>query len=172
MASINRLMQGKKNIVIRPIEKQDNASLYRVIRTVFEELNIVQPGTAYFDACLPFLYETYSQPSSAYFVALLDNEIVGGAGVFPTEELPKNTIELVKMYLAKQARGYHIGQLLMDACLEKAIELGYSYVYLETLPELHIAQQLYSKNGFEVLDYSLGNTGHHACSVRMIKQLI
>lgn len=36
--------------------------------------------------------------------------VVGGAGIFPTESLPNDTIELVKMYLHPSAEKYRIGQ--------------------------------------------------------------
>jgi putative acetyltransferase len=165
-------MLANNGLQIRPIEKKDNEAIFQVIRCVFEELDIVQPGTAYFDECLPKLYETYTTERGAYFVALENGEIIGGAGIFPTEDLPANTVELVKMYLLDKARGKGYGQLLMNACLEAAKNKGYINVYLETLPELEAAQQLYLKNGFRLIESVIGNSGHFACSVRMLKQLI
>lgn len=156
---------------IRLIKKSDNQSIYQIIRRVFEELGIVKPGTAYFDECLPMLFETYTTNLSAYFVAEMEGVVIGGAGIFPTEGLESDTCELVKMYLSKKARGLGIGKQLMKACLEKAKELNYKKVYLETLPELETALKMYEKFGFSYLDKSLGNTGHHSCSVKMIREI-
>jgi len=156
---------------IRLIEPSDNAEIYQIIRSVFEELDIAKPGTAYFDSYLPYLYETYTTSLSAYFVAEINGEIVGGAGIFPTEGLEKDTCELVKMYLSNKARGLGIGKQLMNVCLEKAKELNYRKVYLETLPELKTALKMYEKFGLKFINESLGNTGHHSCSIRMIKEI-
>lgn len=158
------------NYKIRLIEQSDNAAIYQIIRSVFEELDIAKPGTAYFDRYLPYLYETYTTSLSAYFVAEIKGEIVGGAGIFPTDGLEKDTCELVKMYLSNKARGLGIGKHLMNVCLEKAKELNYRKVYLETLPELEAALKMYEKFGFKYLNKTLGNTGHHSCSVKMIME--
>jgi putative acetyltransferase len=68
---------------------------------------------------------------SALFVAEENGVILGCCGIFPTENLPENTTELVKFYLTKEARGKGIGKLLMQKCIEKAKELGYQQVYLK-----------------------------------------
>jgi putative acetyltransferase len=55
--------------------------------------------------------------------------------------------------------------------LLKAVEFGYEKCYLETLPEMLVAQKLYKKVGFEYLRESLGGTGHTSCPVWMIIDL-
>jgi putative acetyltransferase len=165
-------MHSENKVEIRPIVQNDNETMYKVIRTVFEEMSVIKQGTAYFDECLPVLYETYTGNKSGYFTALLDNQIVGGAGIYPTTGLPEGTVELVKMYLLSEARGKGIGQSLMNQCVQLARKLGYTRIYLETLSEFEVAQHMYVKNGFITLDNPMGESGHYACSVRMIKQLV
>jgi putative acetyltransferase len=41
---------------------------------------------------------------SRYHVASLNDHIAGGAGIFPSPGLPDHVCELVKMYLAAEAR--------------------------------------------------------------------
>jgi putative acetyltransferase len=59
----------------------------------------------------------------------------------------------------------------MQHCFSAAKEMGFKQIYLETLPELHIAVGLYEKMGFKYLEHALGNSGHYACDLWMVKQL-
>jgi putative acetyltransferase len=49
--------------------------------------------------------------------------------------------------------------------------LGYTQLYLETLPELKKAVSLYERSGYQLLNTPLGESGHYACTIWMIKQL-
>lgn len=158
-------------VAIRKIQPEDNESIRSVIRQVFEEHGINKPGTAYFDSSLNDMYTTYTGSNKVYYVALLNGKVVGGAGVYPTEGLPDGTCELIKMYLLPEVRGLHIGKELMYNCIDFANDYGYRQMYLETLPELDKALKMYEDFGFKKIDYSLGNTGHYACDIRMLKKL-
>ena len=79
------------------------------------------------------IYSVYlKKTGSVYYVALNNNKVVGGGGIYPTDGLPADTCELVKMYLLPQARGIGLGKKLIDKCLDFAKEAGYKNVYLET----------------------------------------
>ena len=54
---------------------------------------------------------------------------------------------------------------------EKAKELGYRKMYLESMPELNQAVILYEKLGFEHQCNALGNSGHFGCNIWMVKVL-
>jgi len=54
--------------------------------------------------------------------------------------------------------------------MDAARNLGFMGCYLETMPYMEAAQQLYLKNGFKYLEEPLGDTGHIACTVRMLKE--
>ncbi len=75
------------------------------------------------------------------------------------------------MYFLSEARGLGLGTKMMERCLEKAKEFGYEKCYLETMPYMIDAQKLYTRSGFEYLEEPLGNTGHNACPVWMLKVL-
>ena len=156
---------------IRPIEPGDNEALAKVIRTALAEFGANKPGTVYFDPTTDALYELFRTPGSFYYVATIDEVIVGGCGIFPTENLPQGTCELVKLYLAKEARGTGLGKQLMEISLSWAKENGYTQVYLESLPELAKAVSIYEKVGFKALDHPLGNSGHCGCDIWMLKEL-
>ena len=158
-------------MIIRPIEKKDNAQIAQTIRTVLIELNVPKVGTAYADPHLDYLFETYDKPKAIYFVVETEGKIIGGAGISQLENSKENICELQKMYFLQEARGKGIGFKMIEKCLEKAIEFGYSSCYLETLPEMKAAQNLYNKFGFEYLCSPMGNTGHTTCPVWMLKEL-
>ena len=159
-------------IQIRPIEPNDNIDLAKVIRGALEEFGANKPGTVYFDPTTDALFELFNtSPGSYYFIALKDNQVVGGAGIYPTENLPEGTCELVKLYLAPTARGTGLGKALMLKAMAWAKENGYAQVYLETMPELSNAVTMYEKLGYNRLTKSLGNSGHDGCSIWMLKTL-
>ena len=160
------------SITIRPIAPGDNAALARAVRDTLAEFGAAKPGTAYYDDATDHLYELFSQtPRSAYFVAELNGEVLGGGGIFPTENLPADTVELVKLYLLPAARGRGVGKALIEQCLLAARAAGYAHIYLETTEELTQAIPLYEKLGFAYLPAALGNSGHFGCQIWMRKPL-
>lgn len=158
-------------VIIRPIEAKDNAALAKIIRDSLTEFNAAKPGTVFFDASTDHLSDLFKAPGSAYFVAEEEEQLLGGAGLFPTEALPPGTAELVKMYLKPAARGKGIGKMLMDKNIGEALRLGYDQLYLETMPELKIAIRSYERAGFEYLDGAMGNSQHTGCSIWMKKKI-
>ncbi len=161
-----------QDFIIRPIQPEDNVTIASIIRAALTEFGANKPGTVYFDDSTDHLYELFqSAPISAYYIALKDYKIIGGAGIYPTAGLPANTCELVKMYLAKEVRGQGIGRKMIDHCLNVAKEKGFEQVYLETMPELNKAVSVYEKFGFNYLSVPMGNSGHNGCDIWMIKQL-
>ncbi|MEO6684044.1 MAG: GNAT family N-acetyltransferase [Ginsengibacter sp.] len=150
---------------------KDNEALAIIIRRSLEEFNANKPGTVYYDTSTDTMSENFTEKNSAYFVLEEDGQLAGGCGFYPTEGLPNDTCELVKMYLASKYRKKGYGQLLLDRCIAEAKLAGYSKMYIETLPELKNAIELYKKNGFNFIDKPLGNSGHTGCDIWMMKKI-
>ena len=161
-----------ENVTIREIQPGDNAKLATIIRSVLAEFNANKPGTVYFDPTTDDLHALFRVQQSAYFVVEEAGNIIGGAGVYPTDALPVGYCELVKIYLLPQARGKGIGKALMEKCFETAKLLGYTGMYLESMPELNTAVGLYERCGFTHLQGPLGNSGHFGCDIWMVKTLV
>ena len=159
------------SILIRTIQPSDNPHLSKIIKSALEEFGANHPGTVYYDASTDTLSEVFKQEGSVYFVATLNEEIVGGGGIYPTDGLPADTCELVKMYLAPQARGTGLGRTLIETCISFAREYGYKNIYLETMPELKQALNVYAKFRFEYLKGPMGNSGHTGCTLWMLRSL-
>ena|ERR1700682_3430303 len=161
-----------KNIFVRPIRAEDNAAIAAIIRKILAEFEANKPGTVFFDPTTDNLFQLFSIPDSAYFIAESEGKIVGGSGVFPTPGLPHGCCELVKLYLLPEMRGQGLGLQLMEKCFQKAIAFGFREMYLETMPELRTAIGLYEKAGFTYLPGPLGRSGHFGCDLWMIKNLL
>lgn len=159
------------SITIREIQPEDNTELAQVIRRALEEFKANKPGTVYFDESTDHLSDLFQVENSIYFVAIEENILLGGAGIFPTAGLDPDTVELVKMYLRPEARGKGLGKTLILKCIDYAKSKGYKRIYLETMNELDKAVIAYEKLGFELLDHSLGNSGHHSCELWMVRNI-
>lgn len=156
---------------IRQIQPADNPVIAKIIRDTLTEFGANHPGTVYFDPTTDALFELFRKEKSVYNIAEVDGKIVGGGGIFPTEGLPADTCELVKMYLLPEARGTGLGTQLINRCLKQAKDYGFSRVYLETMNELKAALKVYERLGFSFLNGPMGNSGHFGCPLWMIRDL-
>lgn len=156
---------------IRPIQQKDNPYIAQLIRNVLTEFGANKPGTVFTDPTTDALFELFQTENAYYFITEDSGEIVGGCGIYPTQGMPDGCIELVKLYVANSKRGTGLGKQLMQLAIEKAAEFGFKEVYLETLPELHIAVGLYEKLGFTYLEKPYGDSGHFACDLWMRKEI-
>lgn len=162
----------KENIKIRPIQKEDNAQVAQMIRSVLLEVGAPKTGTAYADRETARMYPTYDRDYADYFLIESGGEILGGCGIAPLAGGPKNICELQKMYFRSTLRGKGFGKKMMDHCLDFAHKENYEAVYIETLPSMKAAQKLYKRSGFHEIDERLGKTGHHSCTVWMLRELV
>ena len=161
----------ENKIIIRNIKADDDKIVASIIRQSLEEFGAAKAGTVYFDETTDHLFKLFTAKNSAYFIAEVNGKVSGGAGIFPTEDLPPKTCELVKMYVSAEARGSGLGKMLLKKCEEEAIKNGFISIYIETMPELINAIAMYEKNKFLYIKKPLGNSGHCGCSVFMIKNL-
>ncbi len=83
---------------------------------------------------------------------LLENEegeLLGTCGLYP---MTAETVELRKMYFAPELRGRGFGKKTLERMIEKARELRFRKIYLETATVLREAVGLYEKFGFAPTD--------------------
>jgi putative acetyltransferase len=156
---------------LRQVLSTDNAEMAQIIRSSLKSHGLDIPGTVYTDPTTDDLFSLFNRPDSIYYIAEENQQILGGCGIYPTKDLPPGHVELVKLYLREDAKGKGLGRLLMEEAINWARSRGHSHVYLETLNELATAVGLYEKLGFEKLMAPLGDSGHHACDIWMLKAL-
>ena len=162
--------------VLRPLTKADNSQVADVIRKVSAEYGLTaDKGYGVADPTLDDMYSVYDQQGAAYWVVEYQGEIVSGGGFAPLTGEPNvcepNVCELQKMYFLPQTRGHGLAKRIVALSLQLAKQFGYQQCYLETTECLREAVGLYEKLGFEHLDAPLGQTGHDACEVVMLKTL-
>jgi putative acetyltransferase len=159
------------DINIREIKEKDKFAIAALIRKVLTEFNRNQDGTVFTDPTTDNLYDLFNTPEAIYWVAEEQGQVIGGCGIFPTAGLPEGCAELVKFYLDPRSRGKGLGRLLLEKSFESANALGFNQLYLESFPEFTTAIALYEKYDFKHLDQAMGNSGHFACNVWMLKDL-
>ncbi len=157
--------------VIREIQPEDNTAVATIVRKVLVDLGAPKVGTAYADTTLEHMYENYDVPRSVYFVVVEGNNVIGCGGIAPLDNHEGNVCELQKMYFLEEARGIGFGKEMIKLCLKNAKEFGFEGCYLETMPYMKAAQELYKKMGFQYIDAPMGDTGHYSCPVWMLKKL-
>ncbi|RKG30904.1 GNAT family N-acetyltransferase [Acinetobacter tianfuensis] len=158
---------------IRPIQKQDNASIADVIRQVSKEFGLApESGFAVADPILDDLYTVYQQPNARYWVIQDESgTIFGGGGISPLKG-DADLLEIQKMYFNEVIRGQGFAKQLLELAFIFAKSTKAQACYLETTQSLWQAVKLYEKLGFKHLEAPKGNTGHsHACEIWMLKTL-
>ena len=78
-----------------------------------------------------------------------DGELLGTVGLYP---MSAETVELRKMYFSKELRGKGFGKKMLQRMIERARQLGFKKIYLETATVLREAVGLYEKFGFVPTD--------------------
>jgi putative acetyltransferase len=147
-------------IHLRPIERRDVRALLDIIRDARAEHGLADRVANLLEPADLGIYDGYQARRTLYFVALIGDEVVGGAGIAPLAGSDPLTCELQRMYLKPEARGQGVGTLLLEACLESARRFWYVRCYAETISGMINALKLYSRNGFVELSGAIADTGH------------
>ncbi len=145
--------------------------LAKIIRAAFMEFNAPKRGTVYSDPTTDDLFGLFRTPRSILWVAEEQSRVLGCCGVYPTKGLPGDCAEIVKFYLAAEARGKGTGKKLLEKSIDSAVEMGYSRLYLESLPQFSTAVSMYYQFGFVPLNEPMGISGHSSCNIWMLKTI-
>ena len=164
-------MPSPDRLQIRLIEPADVPALLDIFAKSRDEYGIAERGVELLEPADRALYANYQRHRSLYFVALLDGEVVGGAGVAPLAAADPLTCELQRMYLRPDARGRGVGDALLARCLAAARQFLYVRCYLETITQMHAALEFYGQHGFRSLEAPLGQTGHEHNDRWMMRDL-
>ena len=130
---------------LRSATNADSHAIKELVFAVLREYQL-QPDPDGTDADLNDIETSYLR-SGGCFDVLVDvpGAIVGSVGLYPIDSV---TCELRKMYLSQQVRGQGQGRRLLEHALERAKEIGFRRIVLETASVLKEAIALYRRYGF------------------------
>ena len=129
--------------LFRAASNADGEAICRVVFTVLREFGLT-PDPDGTDADLTDVEASYLGGAFSVLTSPA-GDVVGTVGLFP---LGDNQCELRKMYLSSECRGKGLGKRLLQHALDRARELGFSRVILETVSVLWVAIALYESFGF------------------------
>lgn len=142
-------MDENAEIIIRSATNADCEQIQTLVFGVLREYNL-EPDLAGTDRDIADIEAHYIERGGIF--ELLENErgkLLGTVGLYP---MNAETVELRKMYFAPELRGRGFGKQTLTRMIEKARELGFKKIYLETATVLREAVALYVKFGFAPTD--------------------
>ena len=144
-------------MIFREIKPKDNTALAGLIRVILKANKLDIPGTAYYDDNLNRLSDYYLAERSErfYYVAEEDGRVLGGIGLARFDYFDE-CAELQKLYLSDEVKGQGFGYKLVSLIEDKARELGYKRIYLETHDNLQAAIHLYQKCNYREIEKPAG----------------
>ena len=99
----------------------------------------------HYDDELEDLKVKYGEPRGRLFIAYCDKRPAGCIALRP---LDNERCELKRLYVRPEFRGNGLAKTFMKLILSEAKKTGYKYMYLDTLPFLDTAIQMYKRLGF------------------------
>ncbi|KWI53695.1 GCN5 family acetyltransferase [Burkholderia ubonensis] len=122
----------------------DTVALVAVIREYVRWLDMDLSYRG-FDAEMEAFERIYTLPSGMFFVAEVDGEIAGCAGLLRHSS---ETAELKRLYVRAAWRGLSLGEMLVTSVVGRAKDLGFSSLVLDAVAQTRFAQRLYERLGF------------------------
>ena len=98
---------------------------------------------------------TYLNNGGEFFVASLDNKVVGMGGLL---KMDNEIAEVKRMRVNIDYQKKGIGSLILESLIKRARELGFKKLELDTTENMHAAKRLYEGHGFK--EFKRGRAGH------------
>ena len=128
------------NIQIRPAKPSDLNLIMAIEHVCF-------PTDSWSDESMR---EELAADHTAYFVLLADSILVGYAGLSKVSSSDQSDVQTIA--LSPSVRGHGWGRLLLERLLQEAERLHAKSVFLEVRADNPVAQGLYEKVGFAIID--------------------
>ena len=102
-------------------------------------------GIQNYDEEVKHLEHKYGLPDGRLYIVFCGGAPAGCIGL---RKLDEESCEMKRLYVKPKFRGNGIATKLVSLILSEAKEIGYRYMYLDTLPFLETAISMYKKIGF------------------------
>jgi len=136
----------KLSLEIRRYQSSDQNAVSKLHQQALEPTGAMLPGGPWNDDDLKNIEKEYIDNGGDFFVGILNKRIICmGALKKKTDVIAE--IKRMRVHPHYQRKG--LGQLMLDKLEEKARQLGYKELYLDTTTKQIPAQQLYEKNGYQ-----------------------
>ena len=147
---------------------EDLASVRALLREYASHLNDSVGGEHIcldnYEKELEALPGVYAAPSGVLLLACVADEAAGCVALKPLQPLRaaaqhEAACEMKRLWVRPRFRGQALGLRLATALIERAISLGYTAMYLDTMPAtMQAASRMYQSLGFEAVErYYSGN---------------
>lgn len=155
------------DLIIRQFERRDQqevAILYKSGMGAYDNIPIIsdctkwfvndklQPGGDMSNVYLHYIHDLPNGKKRNFWVAELNGNIMGVVGAIPSTKYSEDCIELVRMSVSPTCRKMGVGSRLIKTLEDWAKENGYNLVNLSTLEKMHLAVELYTKNGYKLTE--------------------
>lgn len=91
-------------------------------------------------------FSKYERPHGRLYGMEDEGQLIGCIALRP---LSDKNCELKRLYVDPNHRGKGIAEAMVDSLIQEAKSIGYTTMFLDTMPFLGAAKRLYEKKGFE-----------------------
>jgi GNAT superfamily N-acetyltransferase len=134
------------DLIVRPASNADRERIQSLVFGVLAEYGL-SPDIEDTDRDLTDIEQHYVARGGVFdVIETRDGRLLGTIGLYPVDD---DTVEMRKMYFDRQLRGRGWGKRMLTRAIERAREMGFKVIYLETASVLTDAIRLYERFGFK-----------------------
>ena len=134
------------HLLIRRFKTEDKEDVFNLHKKAYKELPGVDRGNGKFDDDFKDIESVYIKLGGDFFVGTVDNKIVAMGGL---KKLSEEKAEIKRMRVDPEFQRHGFGQIILEKLENRAQELGFNSIQLDTSILQEGAQTFYEKNGYK-----------------------